>query len=383
MSLSNIIQVNNVGEPPATKVNCESVRCSETIKAKNFLAAGVGSESTFFGKLNVFDLAHFYNDVIIDGTVTLDHVDVNTITCMDATITHNLDVENNLNVTHNITATGDLFCHNANIGNDLSVTHNISCVDLTCDNATVHNDLEVQNNLNVLQTSQLNQVYAQNENVEYDYVNKHLVVPRLSTGDRDSVGAEDGCLLFNTDLQNMQGYYSGKWRNIGCWPYQTFYYLPDTEIVTNGTAYKIGSTNVWKTLYNTDEEEYIANAGDGNFKIFKSGYYYYNIEITLEGPVPDYHFLAIYLSAVLDDTDCVNYSGFKRTASPTQYPDKENRMNLTGTTYIDGGRRLSFFLYQQNDTGDIFRIRNSSSNPSPFSYNFINQCQINLLSPAF
>lgn len=402
MSLSNIIQTSPTALPPSAKIYCQGIRCSNTVQSVNLLIAGAG-ESSFFSKISAYQFARFYNDVTIDGTLTVGNFAINNLTCDNATVTNNLTVGNNiscenvnvandLNVADTIT-TVNIQCTNQSITNNLTVDHNI-----TCDNINVNNNLNVLENVDVGQNvvcsnltcynnltsstfAQLNQSATQQSNNEFLYAGKQFVPPVLNTGDRDSIGPTDGCFLFNTDVQNLQTYYSSIWRNIAYWPYTMSYFLRSDEGCANATNFKIGSQSDWKTIYNTDSnEEYLSYAGSGDWKINKSAFYRLTITVSLQPPTPNFTSLTLYLCAALDGTDCLNYVGFTDNTGLYHFPNKDQRYQLVTECFLEAGRTLSFFIYQENNTGDSFTITTSTYLPN-FNVPFTTNLQLTMISP--
>lgn len=417
MSISNILNNSNAS-PANILLYCKGLRCSETCLCKNLLAT---EESTFLSKLNVYGDGRFYSDVQIDGTLTCAGFTggtgtYNTINAVNANLDHIncLDITGNTATFSGITATtinttsiigtncnmsGVVFGGSSLFSNGTYST-GLSCgATLTCLNLKVNNSGTITNNLNVGQSITCQNLQATNNlqsdttatfnqsTTQYGYTDKKCVVPRLNTGDRDAIGGEAAALVYNTDyadIPRLQTYNpnNGIWYNISTYPQIAQYFLSGDESVSNATLYKIGSQTDLKEIFNSfPDSSYFAYSSPGEFKILISGIYKFNMTVAMQAPTNSFNTLVMYFYVgESNGANMFNCVGSYDSAGSIHYPNKEQKYQIEAITPLEAGQVVSFFVYQENDTGNNFNI-NVNNIYAPFYTQYNNIFSLQYVSP--
>ena len=419
MSLSNILNRGN-SAPPDVLLYCSGLRCSETCQSKNLL---VSNESTMLGPLSVFGLQHDYGDMIVDGTLTAGTFNVNNITANNITCQSISGVTGSFSgpvtaasvnapavtgtnssfsgvavsgsiITSNITTGGINVSNSANITNDLTVggtgsINNItgftcSYSDINCQtfygNTGSCTDLNVTNvnNSNIINA---NNIYCDGAvNCQTFNASQMAILPDLDTATRDSLPQQEASILYNNETRTPQIYGDSLWNNISYWPNVASYFLVNDESVPVNTIHKIGSVNDMQKIF-VSGSDYFEYSTLGDFKILKSGIYNFSCCISLQPPASSFTSLQLYLGVANSGLTYYNINGLTDNVGPYQFANKEQKMSVSATFYVDAGEVISFYLYQNNDTGNSFTINNSTYYPFPINYN--NIFDVKFISPHF
>lgn len=370
MSIANLINSNPaIPNNVNTLIYCQGLRASDTVKANSILSVG---ESTFLDKLNIFGLCHEYGDMIIDGTLTVGGGitggtgTYNTINAVNGNIDHivcqdivggtaTFDYMQGMTGGFNFMGVSEIQGHNAHFDQDVS------------GNTGSFNDLNVSNSAQI----------------EYTYNNKKDVVPRLNTTDRDTIGGEDGALIYNTDVTNPQFYGNGYWDNLGYYPQMGQWFLNNDETVTNANLHIFGQDTDLGEVFFSNVNGFFEYAGAGVFKIHKPGIYKVSCLVALQPPTTIFTSLQVYIYfGKTDTTKMFSCIGFTDNVGPLYYVNKEQKYLYEDTILIEDDTDYSFFVWQDNNTADDFHI---VTNPyAPFNTGMHNcLCNIQFVSPKF
>lgn len=425
MSLNNIIQISPSSVPPAgLNLICDGIRVEKTTKTGNLL---VVNESTFFNNISVYaQLQRNYNDLQVDGNficsgITGSTGSFNNITAINANLDHIncIDIKASAGITaaslnassvtgvnssfSGVSVSGSIIsgsalisggltcnqsltcgqtatCLNLKVNNSANITNNISCGQtITCQNSHVLSDIQCDNTI----TCQ-NLYVNSTSNSEFEYIGKKFVVPRLNTGDRDSIGGDDGCILYNTDLNNLQTFRSGLWETISYYPQIMQMYLISDESISNASLHLCGSSSNLAEVFNSNPNYQFDYDDIGVFRLNVAGIYKVSCTIALQPPTTDFHSLQLYIYFGKSDQSQMygEYFGLTDNVGPYHYPNKEMKYQFSTTVYIDSPDKYSFFIYQENDTTSNFNLITSPYAPyTSGTYN--NLFTIQYLSPKF
>lgn len=424
MSIANILNSDPTkNNNTNTIIYCSGVRCQNTCQCKSLLAT---NESTFLSKVNVFGEGHFYNNVQIDGTLTcagftgstgsystinavnanLDHID-----CLDITgntaafagitassiygaavtgvncnfsgivvggscIFSNGTFSGGITCGNNVTANGNITCGHTLTTLDLHVTNNLNC-DNTITSQDMHatNNIDCDNNLTVIATASCNDLICYGNLTSGTYAqfnvsttDSKLIVPRLDTATRDSLGGEAGCLLENTDLNNLQTFRSGMWETINYYPQIMQRYLINDETLTNATLHKCGSVADLGEIINSNKDHQFVYSGFGDWRIDIAGIYKCNCTVAIKPNVNSFTDAKLYIYFGRNDESVMyDWSGFTLNTGSYTLPN-EQKYQFECTTYLDP-EKYSFFIYQSNDTTGDFTLSTSAAAPAAGDYN--------------
>lgn len=426
---SNLTTPNNVN----TLLYCEGIRASGTVKGETILGVG---ESTFLDKVNIFGLTREYGDMIIDGTLTcggftggtgtfntinatnanLDYIECIGITGNTATFTgitsttinttsiigtncnmsgvvfggscifSNGTFSGGITCGNNVTANGNITCGHTLTTLDLHVTNNLNC-DNTITSQDMHatNNIDCDNNLTVIATASCNDLICYGNLTSGTYAqfnvsttDSKLIVPRLDTVTRDSLGGEAGCLLENTDLTNLQTFRLGMWETINYYPQIMQRYLISDETLTNATLHKCGSVADLGEIINSNKDHQFVYSGFGDWRIDIAGIYKCNCTVAIKPNVNSFTDAKLYIYFGRNDESVMyDWSGFTLNTGSYTLPN-EQKYQFECTTYLDP-EKYSFFIYQSNDTTGDFTLSTSAAAPSAGDYNC--QFTVQYISP--